>query len=192
MKTFADRFNELFDILGNAEQEAIFNEWASETGNEQIYQIEDFDDIMSGFEPLRVACMVRYGDFNPHYPAFTFNGCGNLESIENTAEYIDDYVYDMCNYFEDHQERLAELAGDDWDEINRDEEEEDGRASAESVQNGDLFLSTRLSNNWVVVDHDNEFITLVRAEKYYYPEEQTTTDFWKVTPRFFEDNFIAL
>jgi hypothetical protein len=68
--------------------------------------------------------MVYHGNFNPHHNAFTFNGYGNLESIENTAEYIDDYVYDMCNYFEEHQDRLADLAGCAWAEIDEDENEQ--------------------------------------------------------------------
>lgn len=124
MKTFADKFNELFDILGNAEQEAIFNEWASGTGHERIYQIEDFDEIMSGFEPLRIAFMIHHGDFNPHHNAFTFDGYGNLESIENTAEYIDDYyISDMCDYYEKRQGRLSDLAGYAWDEIDDEDEE---------------------------------------------------------------------
>ena len=122
MRTFVDKFDDLFNVLGNSEQVTIFNEWACETGNECIYYAEEFDEVMDGFTPMRIACMVRYGDFNPHCDYFTFDGYGNFESIDNAAEYIDDYVFDMASYYEDHEDRLADLAGDAWDEVNEEEE----------------------------------------------------------------------
>lgn len=60
------------------------------------------------------------------------------------------------------------------------------------MQNGDILFCTRLKNNWVVWDKDGDLTILVRAEKLYYPEFQTCTDFWKVTPKFLAENFIPL
>ena len=117
MKDFADKFNELFNRLGNAEQVTIFNEWAWETYNEPIYHMEEFNEIMAGFEPMDIALKIRFGRFDNMHDYFTFNGYANLESIENVAEFIDDYVYDMGNYFEEYEDRLAELAGTAWEEI---------------------------------------------------------------------------
>ena len=123
MRTFAEKIDSLFDILGNSEQLTIFNEWASETGNEVVYYIEEFDEVMQGFTPSRLANMVRYGDYNPNCDYFTFDGYGNLESIENVAEYIADYITDMCRYFEDHEERLADIC-DEWNGMDEEDDEE--------------------------------------------------------------------
>ena len=129
MRTFNERFAEYFAEQGNAEQVAIYNEYAYNTGNEPVNDMEMFDDVLQGFEPSRVAFMVRFGSFNPNDNWFTFDGYGNLESIENAAEWLEDYVDDMADYFEDHFRALADVigtceAGALYDEDEEQEEEE--------------------------------------------------------------------
>lgn len=124
MKTFADKFNELFDMLGTAEMVTLYNEWASETGNEYLEYMENFNDVMQGYEPMDVALRIHFGSFDPTDGYFTFNGYGNLVSYENGAEYVDDYFSEMCDYYEDHESRLSQLC-DEWDDLEDDEEEEE-------------------------------------------------------------------
>lgn len=130
MRTFNERFAEYFAEQGNAEQVSIFNEWANSTGHEPICCIEEFDDICAGFTPMDIVRKVRFGDFNPCYDYFTFDGYANFESIENAAEWIKDYMDDMADYFADHYCGLANIigtcdAGALYDEEQEDEEQDD-------------------------------------------------------------------
>ena len=129
--TFSERFAEYFAEQGNAEQVAIYNEYAYNTGHEPVDDMEMFDEVLQGYEPSRVACMVRFGSFNPNDSWFTFDGYANLESIENVAEWLEDYVDEMADYFEDHFRALADVIGTceagalyDGDEDEEQEEEE--------------------------------------------------------------------
>lgn len=131
MRTFNERFAEYFAEQGNAEQVAIYNEYAYNTGNEPIYYTGEFDEICAGFTPMDIAQKVRFGSFNPFYDYFTFDGYANFESIENVTEWLEDYVDDMADYFEDHFRALADVIGTceagalyDEDEDEEQEEEE--------------------------------------------------------------------
>jgi hypothetical protein len=73
--------------------------------------MEMFDEVLQGFEPSRIACMVRFGSFNPNDSWFTFDGYGNLESMWSVAEWLEDYVDEMADYFENHFRALADVIG---------------------------------------------------------------------------------
>lgn len=131
MRTFYERFAEYFAEQGNAEQVSIYNEWAYSTGNEPVNFMYEFDEVCAGFSPLDIVFKVRFGDFNPNHDYFTFDGYTNLESIENVAEWLEDYVDDMADYFENHYRDLADIIGtcdagalyeEDEDEEQEDEE----------------------------------------------------------------------
>lgn len=129
--TFSERFAEYFAEQENAEQVAIYNEYAYNTGNEPVNDMEMLDDVLQGYEPSRIACMVHFGSFNPNDNWFTFDGYGNLESMWRVAEWLEDYVDDMADYFEDHFRALADVIGTceagalyDEDEDEEQEEEE--------------------------------------------------------------------
>lgn len=133
MRTFYERFAEYFAEQGNAEQVAIYNEWAYSTGHEPVNDMEMLDDVLQGFEPSRIACMVHFGSFNPYHNWFTFDGYGNLESMWSVAEWLEDYVDDMADYFENHYRNLADIIGtcdagalyeEDEDEEEEDEEQD--------------------------------------------------------------------
>jgi hypothetical protein len=125
--TFYERFAEYFAEQGNAEQVAIFNEWAYSTGNEPINFMGEFDEVCAGFSPLDIALRVRFGNFNPNHDYFTFDGYANLESIENVAEWLEDYVDEMADYYENHFRVLANVIGirEACDLYDVDEEEEE-------------------------------------------------------------------
>lgn len=130
MKTFNERFAEYFSEQGNAEQVAIFNEWAYATGNEPVNDMEMLDDVLQGFEPSRIACMVRFGSFNPSDNWFTFDGYGNLESLWSVAEWLEDYTDEMADYFEDHLRDLANVVGVEAWSLQEDEDEEEDTEEA--------------------------------------------------------------
>ena len=131
MRTFNERFAEYFAEQGNAEQVAIFNEWAYNTGNEPVNYIEEFDEVCAGLSPLDIVFKARFGGFNPNHDYFTFDGYAKLESIENVAEWLEDYVDELADYYENHFRSLADVIGtcdagalyeEDEDEEQEDEE----------------------------------------------------------------------
>lgn len=62
-----------------------YNEYLSEKNyyDDCIYSMNDFDEIMSGYEPWEIARSCFYGDFKPCDDYFRFNGYGNLESLDS-------------------------------------------------------------------------------------------------------------
>lgn len=130
MKTFNERFAEYFSEQGNAEQVAIFNEWAYATGNEPINDIDEFNEVCAGFDPLDIVYKYRFGSFNPYHGYFTFDGYANLESIENVAEWLEDYTDEMADYFEDHLRDLANVVGVEAWSLQEDEDEDEDTEEA--------------------------------------------------------------
>ncbi|KAA8829324.1 hypothetical protein [Bifidobacterium tissieri] len=66
-----------------------------------VYDMDDFDDFMSGMKPFDVACRVAFGDFNPMSGYFTFDRYENLKSldsweIEDRAWTIRDEIIDWA------------------------------------------------------------------------------------------------
>ena len=113
MRTFVEKFDNLFNEIGTAEQVSIFNEWAYNTHHEPIYYIEEFDEIMTCIKPLDLIRMAKYGGFDANCNYFTFDGYGNLESIENASEFIDDYISEMADYYEENPNELPYELDDD-------------------------------------------------------------------------------
>lgn len=46
------------------------------------YDMEEFDEFLSGRTPMEIAQMIFFGDFNPNNDYFRFNDYGNLESAD--------------------------------------------------------------------------------------------------------------
>lgn len=124
-KTFYERFAEYFGEQGNAEQVAIYNEYAYNTGNEPVNFMEEFDEVCAGFTPSDLVLKVRHGDFNPCHSYFTFDGYANLESIENVAEWLEDYVDDLADWYEQNLRTLANVVGCEAYALQEDEDEEE-------------------------------------------------------------------
>ena len=56
-----------------------------------LYDMDDFDTVMSGYSPIEVVQRTFFGDFNPNGDYFFFNGYAFLESI---------YEWEMQGHFE--------------------------------------------------------------------------------------------
>lgn len=123
MKDFRTRFDEWFYDLPESERMSVYNEYANANAYEPVYYTDEFDEILSDTEPIRVAMMVRFGDFNPNHDYFTFDGRGNLESIESIYRWAD--VDELAEFFEFSREVLERVAVSDcWDLYDEDEEED--------------------------------------------------------------------
>jgi hypothetical protein len=125
MRTFEERFADFFAEQDSADQVAIFNEWASETGHEQLEHMDNFNEVCSGWEPLDIVMRARYGCFNPYHEYFTFDGYANLESIDCVSDWLEDYVSDMADWYENNLRTLAYVAGVAAWSLEEDEEEDE-------------------------------------------------------------------
>lgn len=64
---------------------AAYSEYVAEECNDPdsaLYDVEEFDDLMTGFTPSALADMIRYGDYSSSAEFFTFDGYGNIESVD--------------------------------------------------------------------------------------------------------------
>lgn len=127
MKTFADRFFEMAEILSDRDLVNLFNEWAFNTcSTEGIFSTDEFDEMCAGFSPMDIALKMRHGSFNPYYEYWTFDGYANFESIEDVRDYIDSYyLSDICDYFEENPRELLSICADEWEATEEEEEEEE-------------------------------------------------------------------
>lgn len=68
-----------------------------------IYDMDEFDDIMSDSTPTDIAERIFYGDFKPCDNYFNFDGRGNLASFDYLEELIsiDDLAQYICSTDDD-------------------------------------------------------------------------------------------
>ena len=104
----------LIDLLQEMNDFAIVllhNEYCQLTNNydDEIFTIDMFDELLQGFDPWEIACKIQFGDFNPSYEYFKFNGYGNIKSIckYEIDRYIDtgdivDYIIENNYSFENN------------------------------------------------------------------------------------------
>lgn len=72
---------------------AAYSEYVAEECNDPdsaLYDVDEFDDLMTGFTPSALADMIRYGNYSSSAEFFTFDGYGNIESVH--ASDIADYI----------------------------------------------------------------------------------------------------
>ena len=122
MKTFYERFTDVFSELGDYEQVTIFNEWAYRIGEEPINDMGEFDDLMHGWKPIDIALRIHFGDFNPNDSWFWFDGYGNLESGYFVNDRIECFMEDMVGWYEEHKDVLTCVCSD-MEQILEEEEE---------------------------------------------------------------------
>lgn len=124
----ATKYDQIKEILANMDDcdlVALHNAYcdATKTWDNQVFSIEDFDEIMNGKEPWEIARACFYGrNFCPVDSWFWFNGYGNLESTDYfPCKHGPIYVEDIADYIERTEDNL------DYDEIQailEDDEEE--------------------------------------------------------------------
>lgn len=86
-RTFIEKAMEIIMEMDNEEQFDLWNRFCemADMADDEIYRMEDFDEIMAGTEPFRVACMVHYGDFTPSADYFRFDGYGNISCFDSVS-----------------------------------------------------------------------------------------------------------
>lgn len=104
------------------------------------YDMNEFDELMSGYTPTELAQMIRFGEFNPNDDYFHFNAEGNLESadwqdiVSEAEDLVDDIIDHLINYYSGDTPWLDlddlvdadedTIFNEDYEEILEDEDDE--------------------------------------------------------------------
>jgi hypothetical protein len=82
-----------FENLEDGDKISLWNEYCSENknGEDEIYSFdEEFFEIFFSEKPMEAARAASFGTVNWSDEYITFNGYGNLESIRNPMDYIEE------------------------------------------------------------------------------------------------------
>lgn len=137
MKTYDEKVEAIKNIIKDMDDSdavALHNEYCYETNDydDEIIEMERFDEICEGMTPSDIARSIVYGDFNPNHNYFHFNGYGNFESTVDPTDWI--YPGDIarkvvdreCAFENDEiQEEIDSWSEDDEDDEEDSEEETD-------------------------------------------------------------------
>lgn len=111
--------------MDDADLVALWNEYcyATNSYDDEIFEMERFDEMYSGYDPIEVATRVFYGhdewsnesSFNPNRPFFYLNGYGNPVSLDYVGfnEYANKFMCSaldedaLCDYIVDNNETFG-------------------------------------------------------------------------------------
>lgn len=126
MKTYDEKVEAIKNIIEDMDDSdavALHNDY-----DDEIIEMERFDEICEGMTPSDIARSIVYGDFNPNHDYFHFNGYGNFESTDCPTDWI--YPGDIAREVVDREcafenDEIQEEI-DSWsDDDEEDEDEED-------------------------------------------------------------------
>lgn len=130
MKTYDEKVEAIRSIIEDMDTSdavALHNEQCYGTNNydDEIIEMERFNEICEGMKPHKIALKIFYGDFNPNHEYFRFNGYANFESTYCPTDWT--YPGDIARYVVDREcsfenDKIQEEI-DSWSE-DEDEEEE--------------------------------------------------------------------
>ena len=132
MKTYEEKIEAIKNIIEDMDTSdavALHNEYCYETNDydDEIIEMERFDEICEGMTPSDIARSIFYGDFNPNHDYFHFNSYGNFESTDSPTDWI--YPGDIAREVVDREKsfRNDEIQEeiDSWNEENDEEDEEE-------------------------------------------------------------------
>ena len=84
-----EKIKAIIEEMDDGEKIALWNESCYECGygDDEICDMQDFDDIMSNDTPSELASRIFFGGgFNPNHDYFAFDGYANLVSFEFTDD----------------------------------------------------------------------------------------------------------
>ena len=89
--------------------------------DDSIFDMDDFNELMNGHEPIEIANRIAFGDFNPNDNYFQFDGYGNLVSFNYLSNFLHlTYLADEINDYDELADELVNVGLlEEW----RDEDE---------------------------------------------------------------------
>ena len=66
-----------------------------------IFNMDEFDTIFEGYTPTQLATVIHFGEYNPSDDYFTFDGYGNIKTLNNYEyqELITDIESDVLSEY---------------------------------------------------------------------------------------------
>ena len=139
MKTYDEKVEAIKNIIEDMDESdavELHNEYCYETNDydDEIIEMERFDEICEGMTPSDIASSIFYGDFNPNHEYFHYDGYGNFESTNYPTDWI--YPGDIAREVVDREcavenDEIQEEIGS-WSE-DEDEEEEDSEEETDET-----------------------------------------------------------
>ena len=129
MKTYDEKVEAIKNIIEDMDDSdavALHNEYCYETNDydDEIIEMERFDEICEGMTPIEIANHIFYGDFNPNHEYFHYDGYGNFESTNYPTDWI--YPGDIAREVVDRECAFEnDEIQEEIDSWNEDEDEED-------------------------------------------------------------------
>ncbi len=132
MKTYNEKVEAIKNIIEDMDSSdavALHNEYCYETNDydDEIIEMERFDEICEGMTPSDIANHIFYGDFNPNHEYFHYDGYGNFESTDYPTDWI--YPGDIAREVVDREKSFGndeiQEEIDSWNEENDEEDEEE-------------------------------------------------------------------
>ena len=129
MKTYDEKVEAIKNIIEDMDTSdaiALHNEYCYKTNDydDEIIEMERFDEICEGMTPSDIARGIFYGDFNPNHSYFHYDGYGNFESTNYPTDWIypgdiaREVVNRKCSFGNDEiQEEIDSWEGDEDGEI---------------------------------------------------------------------------
>ena len=136
MKTYNEKVEAIKNIIEDmdgSDAVALHNEWCYKTNNydDEIIEMERFDELCEGMTPIDIANHIFYGDFNPNHNYFRYNGYANFESTDYPTDWIypgdiaNDIVSCKCAFGNDEIQEEIDSWNEDEDENDESRKEEE-------------------------------------------------------------------
>lgn len=87
-------YERILDALKDIDRDELCYIWArycdeANRPDDQIYSMDDFEEMFALTNNFELVRMCFYGNFNPSDNYFKFNGYGNLDSTDFPADWMD-------------------------------------------------------------------------------------------------------
>lgn len=123
MKNLEEIKDFLINDLSDNDIFEMWNEYAQKNYYDEIYSIDDFDDIMEETSPTDIANSIYFGEYNPNDNYFQFDGYGNIKTTNNIEEFAD--YGELAEYICDNDDDLGNSELRDFLDEEDEESEED-------------------------------------------------------------------
>ena len=127
MTKYEDKIEQIKDILDNLDLDELVSCCSYLDGDDAIYPMDDFDELLYGREPWEIARAAYYGEFCPADSYFRFNVYMNLESTDDPVGEgwvnIDAFAKYAVDYNDDFGVNEIRTLLEQWEEEEENNEE---------------------------------------------------------------------
>ena len=99
-------YNEIYTVETLQYMASEVNGWDGSLENLEYYEMNQFNELMSGHDPEFIARIIFFGNFNPTHDYFRFDGYGNIETISNweLERVMEDWADDIVERYKELSE----------------------------------------------------------------------------------------